>query len=272
MRYDVAVRARLRFHTQAQVRLQASFPEGETVLIEHAGRRFVWHNTQPDPEGHELWPTVTIMVEDADDYEAERVAMERFLSALAYWTDTEIEGLNWGGAGWAQEFDRPVAVARRRGLGDQVFEAPGEVVVEPEDDQLRLVLAHHREGLNAGSPFFRFLAFWNALDVGFDGDQDGLRGWICETVPRFGTYTRHLPEGADPWDYLYDSSRNAVAHAIRTSDDRPALDPDLLPDRGRLMGDSRLLQMLVKNRVAERWGQHAVWVRRRPRLADEPAR
>jgi hypothetical protein len=176
VRYEVAVRTNLVFHTQ-RLPYRQPFPDPETVVIEFEGRRFVWHALGPNAEGEDRWPTVTTMVVDSNDYAAERLAMERFLSAVAYWTSQPIESLTSGGAGGTQEMDPPVVNALRRGYGNSLYDTPSELVVI-DDARLKRVLGYYREGLNTESPFFRFLAFWNALDVACDDYPGRLPAWI----------------------------------------------------------------------------------------------
>ena len=68
---------------------------------------------------------------------------------------------------------------------------------------------------------------------------------------------------AELWTYMNHERRHAVAHAVRNRD-RPELDPNDPALRGRFYRDSRVLRVLVKDRVRERWGPYVVWERRRP--------
>jgi hypothetical protein len=255
------VQTNLVFHTQRRP-YGVPFPEPETVVIEFEGRRFVWHALGPNAEGEDRWPTVTTVVADADDYAGERLAMERFLSALSFWTRQPIEVVTAGGAGFPQEMDAPVVNGLRRGLANHLYEAPREIVVA-NDVQLKRVLGYFREGLNTESPFFSFLAFWNALEVACDDYPEGLPGWIRTTAPRCA----HLRGGNDPppadwWEHLHNERRSAVAHAVREPGRGPDLDPDDPDDQGKLGRDARMLEDLVSLRIHERWGAHPVWQRR----------
>jgi hypothetical protein len=94
VRYEVAVETLLVFQEQAYA-LPVDRFRPETVVIEFEGRRYVWHAIEPDDEGNEYWPTVTTVVADGDDHAAEREAMERFLSALAFRHRRGIEGITY---------------------------------------------------------------------------------------------------------------------------------------------------------------------------------
>lgn len=259
MRYEVGVRTNLTFHTQ-QPPYGDGFPPPETVVIEFRGERFVWHG-----RGEDAWPVVTTMVADADDYGAERLATERFLSALAFMTHHPIEDVIAGGAGWKQEMDTPLVNAPRRGLGDHITPAPAEVVVV-DDDRLMIVLGYYREGLNNASPFYKFLAFWNALDVACENVDGGLPPWLRAQAEQYAHVRgQGAPAVDDWWDHLQNDRRSAVAHAVRDAGRGVELDPNDPVDRGKLGTDALLLDQLVQVRVHERWGAHPVYGRPRPR-------
>jgi hypothetical protein len=86
-RYEVAVDSQLDFRVHppegvkmpVRERFKAIAESQEPMTVVFEGRRFTWH---PNPE--DILPTVTVMIEDSDDYYAERFAMERFLSALSF--------------------------------------------------------------------------------------------------------------------------------------------------------------------------------------------
>ena len=247
------------------------FPDPETVAIEFEGRRFVWH-ANPPQDGEEFFPTVTTTIEDANDYAAERLAMERFLSGLSFMTRKKIEVVTAGGAGMPAEFDPPVVKHPRRGLATRMEEAPRELVVAEDDrDRLRLVLGYSREGFNTASPYFKFLAFWNALEVACEDYPGGMRAWLGERMAEH-PYLRggDLPPPDDWWDYLFEERRSAIAHAVREPGRAEDLDPDDPDMQGRFGTDARLLDDLVHMRVQERWGQHAVMRLRRREILDGP--
>jgi hypothetical protein len=298
VRYEVAVVTNLALHTRPDFapRLDDR-PQPETVVIEFEGRRFVWHAVPPleldtRPQGgmfararrllaralgtaalkletvhrQERGPTVTTPIDDMNDYEAERLATARFLSAIAYETRQAVEVEAGGGAGVPAEFDPPVATALRQ-FGDYLQQAPAEVVVV-DDDRLRLVLGYCRycrEGLSTESPYFKFLAFWNALEVAADDLAGGLESWVQQTMKAHSGLGNHVdPPPADWWDRLLNERRHAAAHAIRDPwRGVPDLDPDDPDVRSSFYNDARMLDDLVRLRVRQRWGDHAVYFRRR---------
>jgi hypothetical protein len=297
VRYEVALVTNLAFHGGPEFAPAIrDLPKPETVTIEFEGRRFVWHAVPPletDLGGRtgllhrvrrhlaeglgraarkletvhrqDRGPTVTTPIDDMDDYEAERLATARFLSAVVYETREAVEVQAGGGAGVPAEFDPPVATALRR-FGDRIVHAPAEVVVV-RDDQLRLVLGYYREGVGTDSPYFKFLAFWNALEVAAEDVRAGRATWVRSTMASNAGLGDHVdPPPADWWDRLENERRHAVAHAIRDPARFPGvtdLDPDDPALRSSFYNDARLLDDLVRLRVRERWGDRAVYFRRR---------
>jgi hypothetical protein len=250
-RYEVAIDTEITFHTTRRPFAAADFPEPETVTIEFEGRRFTWHVLPPE-NGQDFHPTVTTMIADANDYADERIAMERFLSAVAYMTRQKIDVIVSGAAGMPGELDPPVVRQPKGGFGPRLHEAPREVVVAEEArDRLRLVLGYCREAFNAASPYLKFLAFWMI-------EYPHLRGG-------------DMPLPDDWWNYLWNERRGAIAHAIRDPDRPEDLDPDDPDMQGRFGTDARLLDDLVHMRVQERWGEHPVMRLRRREIIDGPA-
>src|SRR5262245_57951607 len=106
------------------------------------------------------------MVADGNGYTAERLLTNNFLSAVFFAVDQPVSVVTSAAAGYKKEFDAPLIT--QPGNGSALFlRPPSRVHVEP-DKRLRLVLALFREGRGAESPFYRFLARYNALDAAFD--------------------------------------------------------------------------------------------------------
>jgi hypothetical protein len=204
---------------------------------------------------------LTVVVENSDNYDAEAELLHRFLSALTFQIRRPFEVVAFGGSGKPDPLAPPTPRAARRGLGDLVTDAPAEVEVE-DDERLRLVLALYREGLTTESPFYRFLSLWNALDAALDNDINAIKQFVNAEAPRWAAGREGYDPPPDDWAaYLYDSNRNAIAHAVRQPG-RPVLDPDTPADRARLYRDGRVLDDLVRAAVNERWERPVRFVRR----------
>lgn len=159
----MAVSTPVRFYDAA-----ASFDVAEQTVIMFAGHRFVWHSNGEEHErGDPCWPTVTLMVPDADNYAGERLATNQFLSAMSFTLNYPMSVITSAATGFKGELDPALLRQPSPSVGMIVTNAPTEITVE-SDQRLRLVLALFREGRSADSPFYRFLAYFNALDAGFE--------------------------------------------------------------------------------------------------------
>jgi hypothetical protein len=248
MRLEIAVKTSLGFYWSWS--RENGDPLVDQAPISFEGRTFVWHSNENAARDDRLYPTLTTMVRDeADAVQAETDAA-RLLSALAFSHHVEMTPMVGIRSGPAAERSRSI-FRQPGGRTVVVARAPTAVVVAP-DDRLRLALALHREGLSAESPFFGFLAYWNALDVVLQDDARLRDEYLEREGARIGSRSGREtpPEG---WAiYLRESSRNAVAHAVRDSG-RSVIDPDLAPDRRRLAGDASMLGELVRFRILDEW-------------------
>lgn len=230
----------------------------ETVGIEFAGRLFVWHafptirNHEAPSVGHEEWgPTVTVVVEDEDDEGAAADDLQRFLTALAFWLHQPAEAVSFGSSGESDPFHPAIHRALRTHVGWMLAEPPAAISMRREP-RLRVALAYFREALNAGSPFYRFLAFWNSLEaaVGMTRDstsRDRLINSLAERV-RETVWDARYPFPPDLASALRDDSRHAIAHVLRDPGGRE-IDPDRAADRVRITSEADALSWITENAI-----------------------
>ena len=232
-------------------------PEGEYRVVVFAGHEIAWCVNPSDPERGRMLPTVTMRSADRLDksaYHAEVLVLQRFFSALAFALDVAIIPIVFG------RQERPVdpgdwITSRQPGWPLPLIRAcgmPGELAVNPDPD-LALVLALRREGRNSFSPFHRFLAYWNALDLVFDRDPTRRDRFIAKSPRR----ARAWFHGWDPMptnlvQHFASSNRNAIAHAIPDGE-ASILDPDDAADFQRLRRDTRALDNMLRLAIEERW-------------------
>lgn len=236
-------------------------PDVDWLPIQFEGRRFLWHRAPRDPDSDETWPTVTTVYpvdpEPAQDWwEDVHRAMERFLSALSYHykaaiTTRAVRGTGVGKA-FSREFSPPRAVWARGMVPGMTHPVLSELLTVA-DERLHIVMGYWRDGCSTGSPFFRFLAFWNALDIACENVD--MPTWVRAQSKAMADRIEGQP--ADLWLHLHDERRHAVAHAVREPDKPDDLDPNDPSMRMRFDMDSRVLATLVRQRVNERWGLDA---------------
>jgi hypothetical protein len=121
-----------------------------------------------------------------------------------------------------------------------------------DDDRLRLVLALHREGASAESVFYRFLATWNALDAAFNNNEPRRDAFVRDTLAHMPPPAGTHDDGFDRADYLRDSLRNAVAHAVRNPP-KPVLNPDDVAEQESLNHGSDAVGIVLPRQVKRRW-------------------
>ena len=225
----------------------------ETVSIEFEGRQFVWHASEPSThDEREYWgPTLAVMAEDKPDKRRRaEEAMERLLSAISFAYDTGIEVTSYGADGEPDPRWKPSVRDSGFPFGRVLFGYPERVEVD-DDHELRIALGHYREARNAGSPFYRFLAFWNALEAAC-GDENKRAVFVKAVGPRHPWGEADWPRPPDLAAYLWDAGRNAIAHVLRSSR-KPRVDPDLPQDRRRLEHDGWFLRGVVREAIETRW-------------------
>lgn len=234
-RYEAAVSTHVTFGEPGG----PAFSRADQLVIQFDGRAFVWHDLR-QPESDGVDPVVTTMVDDATDSGSEMLATNRFISTLSFVTDQPMAIGVTAAAGFKGELDRPL-LGQPALAATVIVHAPTAIDVSA-DERLRLVLGLFREGRAANSPFYGFLALYNALDAAFDNNERQRNAFIDHEVV----------ESAPTADFLQDELRNAVAHAVRRPG-KAVLDPDDFRDRSRLGRSSEVVAALVRKRVGGRW-------------------
>lgn len=255
-RLEIPVRSSLRF-VKGPVPLLTAWQEPESVVIEFEDRQFGWlhrnrfpHQSENEPPPG---PTVTcVLTEDTDEeWNDAAETLQRLLSALAFHFSTRVESRRTkGGSGETKLLHPYGTVEPSDTYGGHCVSAPARVLLQ-HDMELRTALGLYREALSAGSPFYRFLAFWNVLDVTFRGNDGARDAFLRSAGPRSHS-NPHTARG-DVADYLRDDSRNAVAHIVRRDPSLTSIDPDTPIDRERLELDAYWLHDLARKAVLNRW-------------------
>lgn len=232
----------------------------DTVGIDFRGRLFVWHafpsRERPGPGNEEWGPSVTVLVEDEADVRRAADDLQRFVSALSFHYQEPAETL----PALVTDVTDPYHPAEKRAprtrrWGFTLTEPPTRITLR-HDRNVQLAVGYFREGLNAGSPFYGFLAFWNALDATFGIERDASRreAFITSLAPRAralwdDAIVRFPPDLAAA---LQDDSRNAIAHVLRDVGKR-SIDPDAAPDRARLRMEADVLKWMAHAAVEQEY-------------------
>ena len=234
----------------------APIADGEYRVIVFEGREITWHVVNSDPE-EQMLPTVTMRADrwaGRDAYYAEVLVLQRFFSARSYHLDAPIIPMFFARQERGSE-PKEWLSARHAGSPlppTRTIAIPREVVVA-DDEELALALALRREGRNSFSPFHRFLAYWNALDVVFSRDTSRRDGFIEKSPRRATGWFRDWESvPANLVGYFGASNRNAIAHAFPTGE-AGVLDPDAPSDFERLRRDTRVLDKMLRRAMEDRW-------------------
>ena len=119
-----------------------------------------------------------------------------------------------------------------------------------------------REGLASRSPFYRFLCYWNILNIPPRPDHD-VAQWIKGlpnrvptpfTTEKMGTIQQLQQSYGSLSHYLDEECRDAVAHVIRNNPARTSIDPNSFVDGVRIAEASDILFDVIHIYLKEELG------------------
>jgi hypothetical protein len=221
-------------------RMQEAQQSTKPMDIRFEGRRFRWH-----PGSGDVLPTISLPVEDVDDFEAEVGVMRRFLSALSYAYGYGITIYSSSGSGYKTETDPPLLVQPR--MKPTTFPVPDEIELRYQDEQLSLCLALLREGVSSNSGALEYLSYWKVIEVAI-GDPN-YRSWIG---PAAKERAPNEDRSADEWFQNLNETRISAAHALPT-EDKLQHNPDDPSLAQRLREDKATIRALAERAIADRW-------------------
>lgn len=220
-----------------------AWPAAQTH-VEYRGRLFTLR-----PGNQDIAPTVLTHFDPPTTLLEAQLAMERFLSALA-WSEgsyVRVETVTGGGL--------PFNVGRGRAREPIRGVFHPDHLPDPTDPRAQLALAFYREALGLESVPFRVLGFFKIINILHGKGPDQVR-WINRTLPSIADYpaAARLAElrqqQRDIGAYLYESGRCAVAHA----NVQPLVDPENPSDLERLQADLPLLRALAEYAIENDFG------------------
>jgi hypothetical protein len=254
-RVDIAVRSPIRFQAWPEGFVPPASELGKAerqTPIEFDGRTFVWHLPERIADGREPGPSVTVVYDEGDEANG-REGMQRFLSALAFVTDERIETPSWS-LGTPESDAMAPAISRQPKDYEvgMLFPAPKRLIVA-KDARLRLALGLYREALNVGTPFYRFLAYWNVVDAIHGGDRAKVNAFLRKEAPPLAKNPARPLVANDVVDYLRRQVRDALAHIVPDDPAKVPIDPDLPVQRDRTHQDTRLMKDLARTAILNEW-------------------
>lgn len=216
------------------------------VWIQYAGDDFILRGT--DNGGQPTAPSITVPGA-ADQIEASLAKVLRLSSVLGWFLGgyvdvvEHIQGSRPNGFG-AQMRQAFTTVGQ---FGDKAFNCNHMPIIE--DENVRIALAFWREGerLKRVHDSYAFLSYFKVIESQFPRSPDRV-DWFNRNIDLMtGEASARVADiratGADVGLHLYDSGRNAVAHATLG---RGIVDPDLPADRRRITADLVLMRELAR--------------------------
>lgn len=258
-RIEAVVSTPLSFRRNMSEGVAAYDEPAETVGITFDDRLFVWHafpelDNDPTFGPRPLGPTVVAAL-DTDDDKIVATELERFLSALTHLYQVPTEVTAYGSSHITDLYETPYT--RGPAPPGWARKEPLDWISVERDEGLLKALGWYREGKNSGSPFYRFLAHWNALEAVYYGStsRDGRAEFVDRVTPTLADAWQAYPLPTTPSQHFHDESRHAIAHVFRGGGGgSTVIDPDSDVDRQRLDWESRFLEVLVPAAITEVYG------------------
>jgi Methylamine utilization protein MauJ len=262
-RFEAALRTAVAFRRDgpAPSLAQLSAPPDPRVSILFERREFVWHHLErtTDPYfGVQDQPGPLLVVQYASDRDARAAAnsLQRLVTALVYGLDAPIEAMSPGSSGESDTTNPHGRRTPRAAVGYDFREPPSEVALR-RSANLFLALGYYREAVNAVSPFYRFLAFWNCLEATFDVNRkENLAAFEAflnrESRKLKWRWDTQFPFPREPSDRLREESRSAIAHVIRDPGRRRA-NPASNRDRARLGAEAEFLRHIARAAINQEY-------------------
>ena len=210
---------------------------------------------RPRPVLGPLGPTVTTALADGQNDVEVATELERLLSALTFLFDIPAEVGHYGGS-WHEDAHAVPYSRGKQAPGWARKPPPTSLRLRRDSEGLQKALGWYREGRSSESPYYRFLAHWNALEAVFFGKDSELRRaqFIDRVAPHLAaSWPPDIVPATKPSDHFRDVSRDAISHVVRRR--KPMIDPDADTDRRRLDSESRFVQLLVPAAIRDVFGE-----------------
>lgn len=246
---DQKLRSQMGWFTGA---VASSIPwPAKDVWIQYAGDDFILRGTENGEQ--RLAPAITTpgVLQRRDECLSK---LYRFTSVLGWFRDGFVDVVDITHGSRATVFGVGTRLAHSSvgQFGRKSFDCSHMPIIE--DENVRIALAFWREGerLSGVHDSYAFLSYFKVIESQYQ-DGRGRADWFTRNLD-------YLPEeravariaelraaGEDVGRHLYDSGRNAVAHASFGGD---IVDPDIPFDRRRIAADLVLMRELARRYIA----------------------
>ena len=249
---DIKLRSRIGW-VSAAVASSIPWPKKD-VWVQYAGDDFILRGTENGQQ-----PTAPAITVPGGQNEIEQCLgkVYRFTSVLGWFLDGYVDVVDVIGGSHAFGFGAQMrqAFSTVGQAGARSFECNHMPIIE--DENVRIALAFWREGerLTRVHDSYAFLSYFKVIESQY-GNGRQREQWFNQNidmmVDRAGARVADLRAGgADVGRHLYDSGRNAVAHA---SFGGGIVDPDVPADRRRITADLVLMRELARRYISQDLG------------------
>jgi len=238
----------------AGVETNISWPTVETVV------EFRGHNMTLRPETDKLAASVVMAYEPPMTFEEAEIVLHEFLSVLAWVERSAISETCVCGAG------HPIGIGKGRFSRSINPYFTVDYLPDTKKPKVKLALALYREALNVNSTPYKFLGFYKIINILYR-NGNAQKAWINKTVELLDDHyakervAKLRKEGHDVGTYLYQSGRNAIAHAYTEPSINP-VNPDEPAHISRLFSDLPVIRALAEYLIEKEFGvlsRHTVW-------------
>lgn len=216
------------------------------VWIQYAGDDFILRGTESGPQ--QTAPAINVPGSSAQ-IEENAAKIYRFSSVLGWFLDGYVDVVETMQSSHPIVFGAQMrqAFSEVGQFGDKRFSCNHMPIIDSEN--VRIALAFWREGerLTRVHDSYAFLSYFKVIESQYN--DGGIRAdWLNRNIDLVtGRAAERVvklrQEGADVGRHLWDSGRNAVAHA---SFGRGIVDPDIPGDRRRIAADLVLMRELAR--------------------------
>ncbi|MGQ5281377.1 methylamine utilization protein MauJ [Xanthomonas arboricola] len=247
---DQKLRSQMGWFTGA---VASSIPwPAKDVWIHYAGDDFILRGTENGEQ--RLAPAITMpgVTQRRDECLSK---LYRFTSVLGWFREGFVDIVDVVHGSRAIVFGAGTRLAHSSvgQFGSKSFDCNHMPIIE--DENVRIALAFWREGerLSGVHDSYAFLSYFKVVESQYQGGR-GRADWFTRNLDHLAdgrAVTRIAElraEGEDVGRHLYDSGRNAVAHA---SFGGAIVDPDIPSDRRRIAADLILMRELARRYIAE---------------------
>lgn len=250
---DQRLRSQIGWFTGA---VASSIPwPAKDVWIQYAGDDFILRGTENGEQRQAPAITMPGVMQRRDECLAK---LYRFTSVLGWFCDGFVDVVDIMHGSRAVSFGAGTRLAHSAlgQFGSRSFDCNHMPIIE--DENTRIALAFWREGqrLSGVHDSYAFLSYFKVIESQY---QDGRRraDWFSQNLDHLSEEraVARIAElraaGEDVGLHLYDSGRNAVAHASFGGD---IVDPDIPSDRRRIALDLVLMKELARRYIAHELG------------------